>query len=139
MLSNDEIDKLIEPVIQRQIAIELYVLKQIASRIKEIGELLPSDLYKLDWLSRFSLNSRAIAKELSKMTDLMLADIEKIIQTAAKETYISSVMRLNSKEFDFKPFYKNKEVQDIIKAISRNTQAIPVSWQTGTCSRSAIS
>ena len=122
MLSNDEIDKLIEPVIQRQIAIELYVLKQIASRIKEIGELLPSDLYKLDWLSRFSLNSRAIAKELSKMTDLMLADIEKIIQTAAKETYISSVMRLNSKEFDFKPFYKNKEVQDIIKAISRNTQ-----------------
>ena len=122
MLSNDEIDKLIEPVIQRQIAIELYVLKQIASRIKEIGELLPSDLYKLDWLSRFSLNSRAIAKELSKMTDLMLADIEKIIQSAAKETYISSVMRLNSKEFDFKPFYKNKEVQDIIKAISRNTQ-----------------
>lgn len=122
MLSNDEIDKLIEPVIQRQIAIELYVLKQIASRIKEIGELLPSDLYKLDWLSRFSLNSRAITKELSKMTDLMLTDIEKIIQSAAKETYISSVMRLNSKEFDFKPFYKNKEVQDIIKAISRNTQ-----------------
>ena len=98
MLSNDEIDKLIEPVIQRQIAIELYVLKQIASRIKEIGELLPSDLYKLDWLSRFSLNSRAIAKELSKMTDLMLADIEKIIQSAAKETYISSVMRLNRDE-----------------------------------------
>ena len=47
MLSEDAIQNLIKPIIDRQEKINEYVIKTICDRIKEIGSLTPSDAYKL--------------------------------------------------------------------------------------------
>ena len=48
MLSEDAIQNLIKPIINRQEKINEYVIKTICERIREIGSLTSSDMHKLE-------------------------------------------------------------------------------------------
>ena len=54
MLSNIDIDNLIQPFVDRQKMIEVYIVNLIAKRVKQIGRLLPSDIYKLERLQKYA-------------------------------------------------------------------------------------
>ena len=94
MLSEKDIEKLIRPILERQEALSNYVILKIAKRVKEIGHLLPSDVYQLERLLKSGSDVREINAEISRITGINERDIKKLIKTVAKDSYL-----------DTKPFF----------------------------------
>lgn len=80
MLSQDALEKLLKPIIDRQERISNYVIEKIAERIREIGQLKPSDIYKLERLLVMGGDIREINKELARLSGLQVQDIKKLIK-----------------------------------------------------------
>lgn len=121
MLSEDATDNLVQPIIDRQEAINLYVVLKIAHAIKEIGEIPPSDVYKLGRLLKSGADVREINKELARLADLQVKDIKKVIKAAAADSYFSAKPFYDYRKKPFIPFEKNKEIQNIVSAVAEQT------------------
>lgn len=121
MLSDNSIEKLIQPVINRQERINNYVVNMIAARIKQIGELKSSDVYKLTRLYKSGSDIRKINKELSRLTGLQEQDIKNIIETCARHAYIDAKPFFELNEQPFIPFAENIALNRVIKAIQKQT------------------
>lgn len=121
MLNENAIEKLIQPLIYRQEKINLYVIKKIAERVKEIGTLLPSDVYKIERLLKSGNDVKEISAELSRLTALQVRDINNIIISVAKDAYTDLEPFFLYRELDFIPFAKNEQLQKVVESISRQT------------------
>lgn len=121
MLSDKAIEKLIQPIINRQININNYVIDIIAKRIKEIGEILPSDLYKLEALMRSGNDVQKINKEIAILTNRQISDIKHIIQEVALDSYIDMKRFYDYRMIPFIPFKENVELQKVVKSIATQT------------------
>ena len=91
MLSNDALNNLMKPIIDRQENINKYVVDLIAKRIKEIGHLKPSDIHKLERLLQSGADVRKINEYISAQTGLQVQDIKKLIREVALDSYISAI------------------------------------------------
>lgn len=121
MLSEEALEKLIQPLIDRQEAINMYVIKLIAKRIKEIGELSPSDIHRLERILRMGADVRLVNAEIARQTALQIADIKKLIQVVAMDGYIQAKPYYDYRKKPFIPFKDNKPLQNIIKAVEERT------------------
>ena len=121
MLSDDVIDKLIQPIVDRQEAINMYVIKLIAKRIKEIGELLPSDAYKLEQLLKNGGDIKRINKAIADLTNLQVKDIKQLIKLVAEDSYEGLKAFYDYRELTYIPFVENEPLQRVVKAISNQT------------------
>ena len=121
MLSERELEKLIQPIIDRQEAINSYVIRKIAERVKEIGHLLPSDVYKLERLLKSGVDVRDINKQVARLTGLNERDIKKLIKAVAKDSYLDTKPYYDYRNKAFIPFEKNEPLQRIIKSIAKQT------------------
>lgn len=121
MFSEEDIEKLVQPIIDRQEAINNYVIEKIAKRIKEIGGLLPSDVYKLQRLLKTSQDVRDINKTLAEMTDLQEEDIKKLIKEVAQDAYIDVKPYYDYRHKSYIPFDENIALQRVIKAVEEQT------------------
>lgn len=121
MLSEKDIEKLIQPILDRQGKINTYVINKIAQRVKEIGKLLPSDVYRLERLLKSGSDVREINKEISRLTGLNERDIKQLIKTVAKDSYLDTKPYFDYRHKSFIPFEENIPLQNVIKSISRQT------------------
>ena len=121
MLTDKQIEKLIQPILDRQTKIETLVLGKIAKRIKEIGTLLPSDVKKLEQLYKSGADIKAINKELVKQTKLQEREIRKLIKTVAQDNYMDAKPFYDYRKRKFIPFSENKALQNIVTAIEAVT------------------
>lgn len=121
MLSEDAIEKLIEPIVTRQEAINTYVIQVIAQRVKEIGELLPSDVYKLERLLKTGSDVKKINKEIARLTGLNEKQIKQLIKTVAKDAYVDAKPYYDYRHKSYIPFYKNIALQRVVKAVEKQT------------------
>ncbi len=121
MLSDDALENLIQPIIDRQEDINIWVIKKIAERIKEIGELKPSDVYKLERLLKTGSDVRLINQEIARLTALQVSDIQSIIEIAAADAYKDTKPFYDYKQVPFVPFKKNTQLQNTVKAIAKQT------------------
>ena len=86
MMNEFEIDKLMQPLINRQEQINMTILTKIAERVKAINTILPSDVYKLEQL-KTGEDVREINRKIAELTRLQEKEIKKIIKTVAKDAY----------------------------------------------------
>ena len=121
MLSEDATANLVQPIIERQEAINLYVVLKIAHAIKEIGEIPPSDVYKIGRLLKSGADLREINEELARLADLQVKDIKKVIKTAATDSYFSAKPFYEYRKMTFIPFEENEEIQKIVSAVADQT------------------
>ena len=121
MLSEKDIEKLIQPIIDRQCLINDYVIKKIAQRVKEVGTLLPSDVYKLERLLKSGADVREINKKVAELTNLNVADIKKLIKTVALQAYLDVKPFYDYRHKPFIPLKDNEPLQKIITAIANQT------------------
>jgi len=121
MLSENALDNLMQPIIDRQEAINTYVVKTIAERVKEIGHLLPSDVYKLDRLLKSGADVRKINKEIAKLTGLNEKQIKQLIKVVAKDAYMDTKPYYDYRQKPFISFELNRELQQSVKAIAKQT------------------
>lgn len=121
MLSDDVIDKLIQPIVDRQEAINMYVIRLIAKRIKEIGELLPSDAYKLEQILKHGGDVKKINEALAQLTNKQVKEIKQLIKLVAEDGYADLKPYYDYKELNYIPFAENKELQKVVTAIANQT------------------
>ena len=121
MLSQDALENLVQPIIDRQEAINTYILTKIAKRIKEIGELLPSDVYQLQQLLKSGADVREINKFLATITARQVQDIKQMVRIIALDAYIDAKPFFDYRKKPYIPFKKNKRLQTIVKAMEKIT------------------
>lgn len=121
MLSDDAIDNLVQPIIDRQEAINNYVIGVIAKRLKKIGKLRKEDINKLQMMVDSGADIKKINKMLAKQAKLQVKDVKRAIKAVAEDDFQSA-----------KPFYDyrhkphislefNKRLNTITKAIGNQT------------------
>ena len=121
MLSDNALENLMQPIIERQQAINNYVLQVIAQRVREIGHLLPSDVYKLERLLKSGADVRKINKKLAQLTGLNERDIKKLIKTVAEQAYIDVKPYYDYRNMPYIPFEENIELQRIVTVVTKQT------------------
>ena len=121
MLSQDTIEKLVQPLIMRQEKLNQYVINIIAKRIKEIGELLPSDINRLERLLKSGGDVKLINAEIARITGLQVNDIKRLIRVVAFDSYLDAKPFYDYRHKSFIPFDKNMPLQNMVKSISKQT------------------
>ena len=121
MLSDNALENLMQPIIERQQAINNYVLQVIAQRVREIGHLLPSDVYKLERLLKTGADVRKINKKLAQLTGLNERDIKRLIKTVAEQAYIDAKPYYDYRQISYVPFAENVELQRVVAAVAKQT------------------
>lgn len=121
MLSEKALEKLLQPILDRQSAINTYVIDKIAARVKEVGRLMPSDLYKLERLMKSGADVREINAEIARLSGLNIIEIKNLIKTVAIDSYIDAKPFYDYRHKAFIPFSKNAELQKVVKSIATQT------------------
>lgn len=121
MLSDDAIENLMQPIIDRQESINAYVIEKIAKRVRDVGTLTPSDLNRLKLLVAMGADIRQINDELAKLANLQVREIKKLIKQVAIADYIDAKPFYDYRHKSFVPFEKNTELQSLVNAIAQQT------------------
>lgn len=121
MITETAIDKLIQPLLDRQTQIEMAIIQKIAKRVGEIKTMLPSDIFRLERLFKTGSDVREINKELARLTKLQQKDIKKIIKTVAGDAYADAKPYYDYRNKPFIPYEENEELQKAIQAVERVT------------------
>lgn len=121
MLSDDAIENLVQPIIDRQESINAFVIELIAKRVREIGGFSPSDINRLKLLVQMGSDIRLINEELAKLTNLQVRDIKSLIKQVAIEDYIDAKPFYDYRNKSFIPYNDNKELQQLVNAIANQT------------------
>lgn len=121
MLSQDAIDKLVQAIVNRQESIDNYVIGKIAKRIKEIGELKSSDVYKLERILKSGGDVKQINSMLAKTSGVQVKEIKNLIRDIAKSSYIDAKPYYDYRNKSFIPFEENIELQRIVRSIANQT------------------
>lgn len=121
MLSEDAIEKLVQPIIDRQESINNYIILTIAKRVKDIGELLPSDVRKLEMLLKTGSDVKKINAELVRLTGLNEIEIKRLIKLVARDAYSDAKPFYDYRHKAYIPFLKNIQLQRVVKAIEKQT------------------
>lgn len=121
MIDDIQLNKLIQPVMDRQSQIEMYVLQKIADRLNRIGTLVPSDIKMLEQLYLTGSDTREINKELARLTNLQERDIRNIIRIVAEDNYKDAKPYYDYRKRSHIPFKQNAEMQAVVSAIEQLT------------------
>lgn len=121
MLSDDYINSVVDELVVRQANVSNYVVNIIANRIKEIGTILPSDVYRLERLLKMGGDVQKINAELARVTRLQVRDIKQLIKSVAYGAYIDVRPFYDYRNLPYIPFNKNIELQRVVTAIANQT------------------
>ena len=124
MLSQDTLEKLVQPFIDRAEAINRYVIQKIAKRIKQIGELRPSDVFALQQLLRTGSDVRLINQEIARITNLQIREVKKLIRFIALDAYLDARPFFDYRKKPFISFDKNNNLQKVVKAWEQVTAGL---------------
>ena len=121
MLTDNQIEKLIQPVLDRQAKIEMMVLLKIADRVNDIGTMVPSDIKMLEQLYKTGADVRAINRELTILTGLNERQIKKIIRTVAADSYADAKPYYDYRKLRYVPLHENAQLALILEAFESIT------------------
>lgn len=121
MLSENSINFLVQPIIDRQESINTFVLETIANRVGEIGKISPDDLKRLKLLAIFGADIREMNSTLADMSKLQVRDIKGLIKNVAIESHTDAKPLYDYRHKRFIPYDKNIKLQRIVTSIGNQT------------------
>lgn len=121
MISDNTLDKLVQQVVNRQEAINIYVLDKIANRLREIGQLSPADIKRMKILVTMGTDIQQMNEYLAEMARLQVQDIKTIIKTVALDNYLDAKPLYDYRHKSFIPFERNMDLQRVTNAVAEQT------------------
>lgn len=121
MLSENAIDNLVQPIIDRQESINTYVLSEIANHVREIGELSPSDIRKMKILVEYGTDIRKMNSQLAKFSNLQVRDIKSMIKDVAIQTNLDAKALYDYRHKSFIPYEKNSKLKNFVNIVGNKT------------------
>ena len=121
MISENTLDNLIQQVVNRQEAINIYVLSKITKKLREIGTLSPVDIKRMKILVSYGTDIRQMNDYISQMSELQVRDIKSIIKTVALDNYLDAKPLYDYRHKSFIPFERNIDLQRVTNAVAEQT------------------
>lgn len=117
MISDEQVDLIIERLMQRMQEANVYFLTNVGNSIKKLRKLRPSEAHELIQILKYGSNYDDIVKKISKLTNLNIREVDEIFEKYAKI----------DQDF-YKRFYKYRNIPFIKfeenQAIKRQTREI---------------
>lgn len=121
MLNEHQIELLPERIYQRLNDINTEYLKSIGGVIKEIGELRPSDVHKIQQMYRYGSNVDDIVNKLAKVSEKNIEEIYEIFDIVARENYSYAEPFYKAKGKMYIPYEENESLQKYVKSMAKQT------------------
>lgn len=119
MLSDEVIEKVTERLVNRIEQANTYVLKEIGKSINKIGTLTPTKAQELAQILKYGGDYNKITKQLAKITNLNVSDIQKIFEEVAKRDYQFAKQFYDYRGISYIPYENNLTLKNQVDAISR--------------------
>ena len=121
MLSDEVIEKVTERLVKRLENVNLYTLKKIAKKIKQIKTLSSSDSHRLAQIMQYGGDYDKIVKELAKITQMNTKEIYEIFREVAKSNYEFAEKFYKYREKKYIPWEENIVLRNQVDAIAEQT------------------
>ncbi len=131
---NDELQEVIASRFEKRFSkYNEKVLYEIGSAIKEIGEVIPSDAYKLAQQLKYNTTIEDLEKELVKITNKSIEEIKTVLEHIAKENIQFAKAYYEARELNVPIYEHREELQRIVDSIATlsNNNFINIARSTG--------
>lgn len=118
MLTEEQIDLLVERLVQRINQANIFFLKKIGSNIKQIRELRPTEAHQLIQMLRFGENYEEIVNKIAKYTNLNIKDIDDIFFNYSTRDYSFYERFYKYRDIPFVPLKENVALRQQTQAIA---------------------
>ena len=118
MITEEQIEKIIEKIISRIEDTNTYFLMKMGSSIKQIRNLTPSQAQQLVQILKYGGNYEDIIQEIAKYTSLNIKDIDEIFSAYAKKDQMFYEKFYKYRDIPFVPYEENMALQNQTKALA---------------------
>lgn len=121
-ISEEQIDLLVERLVERINAANEVFLKNIGSSLKRIKTLTPTQAYQLAQILKYGGNYDDIVRQISKYTNMNIADVDKIFSKYAKKDQMFYKSFYEYRDVPFIPFEENAALRRQTIALANITE-----------------
>lgn len=121
MLNNEQEEKLIQILIYRIEALNEDILTIIGTRIKEIGNMTPTQVHQIQQMLMYDTDIDRIVQKLAEVTNMNVNDIYNLFEYSAKTNQDFAKKLYQAKGITYISYMQNKVLREQIKAIAKIT------------------
>ena len=121
MLNNEQEEKLVQILIDRINALNEDILTTIGNRIKQIGELTPTQAHQIKQMLMYDTDIDTIVQKLAEVTNMNVNDIYNMFEYSAKTNQDFAKQFYKARGIGYIPYAQNKALKEQIRAIAKIT------------------
>ena len=121
MLNNEQEEKLVQILIDRINELNEDILTIIGNRIKQIGELTPTQVHQIQQMLMYDTDIDTIVQKLAEVTNMNVNDIYNMFEYSAKTNQDFAKQFYKARGISYIPYAQNKALKEQIRAIAKIT------------------
>lgn len=121
MLNNNQEEQLVQLLIDRINALNEDILTIIGNRIKQIGELTPTQVHQIKQMLIYDTDIDRIVQKLAEVTNMNVNDIYSLFEYSAKTNQDFARQFYRARGISYIPYAQNKVLKDQVRAIAEIT------------------
>ena len=115
IIDTEKLEAYAQMIFERENQFNTYTLRTIARRIKDIGQLSAYDQESLKNMADISGDMKKITKELARITEMNIEDIEKIYAQVVNDSVNTYKPLYDLKNIPFKPITENDYAMKLVR------------------------
>ena len=121
MLNNNQEEQLVQLLIDRINALNEDILEIIGNRIKEIGEMTPTQVHQINQMLMYNTDIKEIVEKLAEVSGMNVNDIYSLFEYSAKTNQDFAKQFYRARGISYIPYAQNKALKEQIRAIAKIT------------------
>lgn len=121
MLNNNQEEQLVQLLIDRINALNEDILEIIGNRIKEIGEMTPTQVHQINQMLIYNTDIDRIIQKLAEVSGMNVNDIYSLFEYSAKTNQDFARQFYRARGISYIPYAQNKVLKDQVRAIAEIT------------------
>lgn len=121
MLNSNQEEQLVQLLIDRINALNEDILEIIGNRIKEIGEMTPTQVHQTNQMLMYNTDIDRIIQKLAEVSGMNVNDIYSLFEYSAKTNQDFARQFYRARGISYIPYAQNKVLKDQVRAIAEIT------------------
>lgn len=121
MLNSNQEEQLVQLLIDRINSLNEDILEIIGNRIKEIGEMTPTQVHQINQMLMYNTDIDRIIQKLAEVSGMNVNDIYSLFEYSAKTNQDFARQFYRARGISYIPYAQNKVLKDQVRAIAEIT------------------
>lgn len=121
MLNSNQEEQLVQLLIDRINALNEDILEIIGNRIKEIGEMTPTQVHQINQMLMYNTDIKEIVEKLAEVSGMNVNDIYSLFEYSAETNQDFARQFYRARGISYIPYTQNKVLKDQVRAIAEIT------------------